>query len=160
MKAHHYVAILLRCVSIVLVVYGLSGYLQLIRAVDESFGVSLFLSLMIFAFPFLVALLCWFFPVTVSKIIIPIECDNDVEPINRQALSSIFISAIGIYVFISALPDALYWFTVINMGTSLEGLSYSLENKANLAATALEVLLAVLLIIKAKAIASYVAERS
>ena len=160
MKSHHYVAIFLRCVSIVLLVYGLSGYLQLIRAIDESFGVSLFISLMIFAFPFLIAALCWFFPVTASKIIIPIECDKDVEPISRQALTSIFIAVIGIYAFVSALPDALYWLVLINMGSALDGLSYSLEDKANLAATALELLLAVLLIVKAKSIASYVTERS
>lgn len=159
MKAHHYVAILLRCASIGLVIYGLGGYLLLIRAVDESFGASLFLSLMIFAFPFLVAALCWFFPVTVSKIIIPIECDKDVVPIDRYAITAVFISVIGIYAFISALPNALYWLTVINMGTSLEGLNYSLEDKANLTATALEVLLAILSVIKAKSIASYIVER-
>lgn len=157
MKAHHYLAILLRCTSIMLLIYGI-GKISLIPQLMtyEASILTAAISVLIFMFPFVFSALLWFFPITLSKILIPQECDLDVEPISYISLSSIFISAIGLYLFTRALPDGLYWLAVFTIGSEISSLNYTSENKANVMATALELLLAIFLVVKSNVIASFI----
>lgn len=156
MKTHHYVAIFLRCASLGLLIFGIGELPKILHFIYDPSGLRKALSLVILLFPFLASGLFWFFPITISKMLVPTECDKNIEPISLTSLSSIFISAIGIYLLVSALPDALYWLAIFNSGSSLENLEYSSDNKANAMAAALEIVLAIFLILKSNTIAAFI----
>lgn len=155
MKTHHYIALLLRCASLALLIYGIANISILLQFIYVPSTLNKAVSFIVFLFPFMLSSLLWFFPVTIAKILTPPECDKDIQPLSYTSLSSILISAIGVCLVVNTLPDALYWLAVFNMNPEIPD-NHTSENKANAMATALEIFLAVFIIIKSHAIARYI----
>lgn len=148
MKTHHYIALLLRFASLALLIYGIANISILLQLIYAPSTLSKAVSFIVFLFPFILSSLLWFFPVTIAKILTPQECDKDIQPLSYTSLSSILISAIGVCLFVNTLPDALYWLAAFNINPEILNTDHTPENKANAMATALEIGLAVFLIIK------------
>jgi len=162
MKSSHYLAIAVRLFSIVLFIFALRQSTSLIEVFlnDSINGMpvsTLFIAGTVLI-PLIVSLLLWFFPLSVSKSILKQEMDQPIEPVNSTTILSVFVIAIGLYVFYYAFIDFVYWAVLWNMEShsqySMAPLSLTEENKANMVATAVELVISVVLILKAKTLAS------
>jgi hypothetical protein len=156
MKAHHYFAIAFRCAAIYLLLYGLRSVSYIEQVIFISQGLMKAVSIALFILPFIIAALFWFFPVTLSKLLLPPECNNDVTPVNSFSVHSIIISSIGLLLLTSAIPDIVYYLAIYNIESETPIMGFSPENKASVISTIVELIFAVTLIFKSKIIASYI----
>lgn len=162
MKSSHYLAIAVRLFAIVLFIFSLRQSTSLVEVFlsDSINGMpvsTLFIAGTVLI-PLIVSLLLWFFPLSVSKSILKPEIDLPIEPINSTIILTVFVLAIGLYVFYYAFVDLVYWAVLWNMEShsqySMAPLSLTEDNKANMVATALELVISIGLILKAKTLAS------
>ncbi|CAH0991964.1 hypothetical protein SIN8267_02079 [Sinobacterium norvegicum] len=162
MKSSHYLAIAVKLFAIVLFIFSLRQSTSLVEVFlsDSINGMpvsTLFIAGTVLI-PLIVSLLLWFFPLSVSKSILKPEIDLPIEPINSTTILTVFVLAIGLYVFYYAFVDLVYWAVLWNMEShsqySMAPLSLTEDNKANMVATALELVISIGLILKAKTLAS------
>lgn len=103
----------------------------------------------------LVAVLLWFFPLTVARRLLPVMR----EPRSEQAMDAsvaltVGLTLIGIWLMATALADATYWFTLF-LRTRQAGAGYyewSHEQVANVIATGVQVLIAAWLVFGASGV--------
>lgn len=101
---------------------------------------------------FIAAIMCWMFPISIAKNIINPELDKDIQPVSYQSFLTVVILAIGLFLTFKAISDIVYWLTYSNIIPS-GGLDA--DSKALMVATAIETVIAVMFISKAKTIARY-----
>lgn len=154
MRAHHYFAIILRCVAIFLAVYGLKTSPYIVGMVSASEGIMVIVSILLFLIPFILAILFWIFPVTISKIIIPFDGDNSVEAVDIISVQSIFISSIGVFLFVSAIPEI--FLIVLSIIMQDDFFRFSTLGMSNPLMAGIECVLGLLLMFKSKAISSFI----
>ena len=164
MKPHHYLAIIVKIFAIVLFAYGIrqAGFFIeiLLTGMASDVRYSIYFAATTAFVPITTSLLLWFFPITISKSIITPEIDGQLQPINPQGLLAVIISAIGLYTLFYAIVDATYWsiiYQATKAGTS-SGVPIGLsdEGAANMIVTAIELVMAVMLILKSKTLAFYI----
>ncbi len=160
MKSSHYLAIAVRLFSIVLFIYALRQSTMLIEVIikDSINGMPvslLFISATVFS-PLAISLLLWYFPLTVSNKILKPEIDKVIEPLSAISILTVMVLAIGLYVFYHAFIDSVYWATLWHMssqGPNADASLYLMEdNKANIVATIVEIIVSIGLIFKAKSL--------
>lgn len=95
----------------------------------------------------------WFSARGVGRLMASGGFDAKPEKMPPVSLLAVFVAAIGLFVFWYGAVDALYYLSVIIMGHELGVSGMSIEIKANMAATAFEVISGVFLVLKARTVA-------
>ncbi|WP_076592210.1 hypothetical protein [Herminiimonas arsenitoxidans] len=126
---------------------------------NTGFDSSVYLSYGFGVFLLIIAILFWFFPMTLAHRIVPItKAENR---LNVQAFDLVRAGGvlIGLWIFSIALPGAL-WFLSIGIATATENQSYiaalPVEGKIKLAYYAVNLGLSLILIFKSHLFASIV----
>lgn len=161
MKPTHYLAILVRIFSILLILLALrqsSFLVGLVTGELNGLTVSVVFAISSVVIPILVAVFLWYFPMMVARKIVKSEMDQPIEAMNAQSLLTVLILAIATYYLYFAIIDAVYWAALWQMSERSYGgqapLNLSQENKANMLATIIELLVSAILILKARTISS------
>ncbi|SDS00201.1 hypothetical protein SAMN05216271_0930 [Halopseudomonas sabulinigri] len=159
MKPTHYLAILVRIFSVLLILFALrqsSFLLGLMTGQLSGLTVSMAFAISSVVIPILVAIFLWYFPMKVAKTILKPEIDQPVEPMNAPSCLTVLLLAVATYYLYFAIIDAVYWATLWQMSERSQGafapLNLSQENKANMLSTIVELLVSAILILKARTI--------
>ena len=160
MNSTYYFGVMVRLFAIALFIYGI-GRLELAATFqgygEDSYSPSFFFSLSSSIIPILISIVLWFFPLTVARKILPStdETKSDVSP---HSLLTVIVLGIGIYMLYFAILDGVFWLMFANVFVKdeLGGISKALSNedKSNIVVTVIEFVLALVLIARAKTIAS------
>lgn len=160
MKPHHYLAILIRLFSIVLFMFAIkqSNYLLLLLLDGHVSGLqpSILQMSISFLVPIGVSLILWFFPVLIARSILSSEMDQDIEAVNKQSIFSILIASIGLFFCFRSIVDASYFFSLWQLLGASEANAFEFfdrNQKANVWATGIELILALIFILKSKTLA-------
>jgi hypothetical protein len=163
MNTSYYLAIAVRLFSIGLFLYSLQQSSLIVEVLLEGSingaAISIFFILATSVIPMIIAILLWLFPLLVSKAIIKSEFDKRVELISIHKLLTVFVLVIGLYCFYYAITDSVYWATLWKMSTNSHyseiPIGLSIESKANMVATGIQLLLSIMLVVKARTISSF-----
>jgi hypothetical protein len=103
-----------------------------------------------------IAAIFWFFPATIAAKLLRSgsQSEESVSPSLQQWQVLGFI-CIGVWSLCRAIPDAMYWTTVGIMANSsdVEFSSFSIEQKASVVSTILEIVIGLWLVLGAKGLA-------
>lgn len=162
MKSSHYLAIAVRLFSIVLFIYALRQSTMLIEVFTNGsindIPVSIMFMLVTSIFPLVIAILLWYFPLSVSRSILKPDIDQPIEAMNAQSILTVLVLAIGLYVLYFAASDSIYWATLWHMSSqsnySEAPLYLGGDNKANMVTTAVELAASIAIILKARTLSS------
>ena len=104
-----------------------------------------------------VAALLWFFPVTVARKLLPVmRTPQPALTVGGHLALSLALAVLGFWVLAQALPDTIYWLTFVLLSSrALIPLELLPEHKAGMIATAVELAIAVGLILGHRAIAGW-----
>jgi hypothetical protein len=116
---------------------------------DASVWPVLVVALTSWAFVFIL----WFSAQGIGRLMASGGIDAKPEKMPPVSLLSVFVAAIGLFVFWYGMVDALYYISVIIMGQELGVARMSIEIKANMLATAFEVISGAFLVLKARTVA-------
>ncbi|MEH6450486.1 MAG: hypothetical protein V7765_17580 [Oleispira sp.] len=163
MKTSQYLAIAVRLFSIMLFITGLRQLLPLIELITSGsvngMGVSLIFAIPMALIPILFSFVLWFFPVSVSALIIRPEMDQNVVPLTQGSWLVIMIISLGLGTLYYAVGDAIawlyFWHMSINSSFDDENIVLRAGDKANMFITLLELIASLFLIIKAKTVSRY-----
>ena len=161
MKVYHYIAIAIRLFAIWLFLYSISQLVYFVENIAYGTVQGIEASVLVSGFAYIpwliVALLLWRFPLTLAKNIVPPEAEFKQESITPQAILSVLISAIALFLLYRSIMDGVYWLTFWKFAHSYPqmGIQISLnaENKASMVTTAIEFFVAVLLFFNCKNVA-------
>ncbi|MBU2886580.1 hypothetical protein KO507_12480 [Gilvimarinus agarilyticus] len=157
MRPTHYLAIAIRIFSILLLLYSVPQFSLLVGvATGGSNHIDLPLAFVFTttAAPLLAALCFWFFPLKLAKLIVKPEIDQPIEAMDVLSILTTVLLAMAVYFLYYAIVDAVYWATLwLIAERSLDPFYLDADNKANMVATALELLFSGLLLLKAKTLA-------
>ncbi|QSP94308.1 hypothetical protein LPB19_14145 [Marinobacter salinisoli] len=163
MKPTHYFAILVRLFAIVLAIYAVrqSAFLiEMLRDGDvQGYELSFTFTLVSTLCPLIASALLWFFPMTVSRIVIRPELDQAFEPIGVKDLLTVLVLAIGVYVFYLTVSDAVYWITLWQMSQdsySDAALYLGNDSKAAMLTTVIELFISLGLLLRARTISDLI----
>ena len=159
MKPTHYFAILVRLFAIVLAIYAVRQSSFLVEVLNnggvQGYGLPLAFAWASTLVPLLVSLCLWFFPMTVSRLIIRPELDQSFEPVGLKGLLTVLVLGIGLYVLYFAVSDTVYWLTLWQMSHddySDSTLYLGSDSKAAMVTTAIELVLAFVLVARARTV--------
>ena len=157
---NNYIAIALRITAIIFFFRGLKEFVAYIQyelggtysGLDISVWPFLFVAMIIWSFSYI----AWFFAVPISKILVPENIDFRIEAIPPISLIAIFVAAIGLFVTVYSLIDAFYYLTLFLISQETGSVIILSETLANVIATAFEFTLGIMLLIKARSVASLI----
>lgn len=160
MKSSHYLAIAVRLFSIALFLLALRQtpvlFEVLIYGGINEMPASLFFIATTVLVPLIIAFLLWRLPLSVARSILPPETDNPVEPLDLASFLTVFLAVIGFIGCYYALTELVYWSVLFHLESSSQYFTPSLrltdENKAEMAATVFELIVALILVLKARVI--------
>lgn len=155
MRPTHYLAIAVRILSILLLFYALrqsSFLIELIQGNMPGYNVPVAFAITTVILPFLASVLLWYFPMIVAKSILKPELDQEFQPFNAEELLTALVLGISLYFLYYAIIDGVYWLTVLQTDQSLYSQNAG-EQKANMIATAVEFVVSIGLIMKARTVA-------
>ncbi len=136
----------------------MSFLLELLGEGDYTRTVSWAFAITSSVFPMVVASLLWLFPMMASSYILKPEMDKPIEPMNSQAVLTVLVLAIGLYFLYYAISDSIYWLTFWKIAERSQehigSLYLGAENEASMIATAVELVISIVLLVKARTIAS------
>ena len=161
MKSLHYVAIMIRLFAIALLIYSLRRWIFVVEVLIDGqiYGIrfSEIYSIATALIPTLFVILLWTFPLTIANVIVNEECNKEIKPINAHSFLTVLIIFLGLYFIFYDIIDSIYLFTLYQAtkpGTISDAtISLTDDNVANMVATAVEFILAFILIAKSKTIA-------
>lgn len=160
MKFHHYFAVGLKIFSVVLFVYGLKYFPNVIEAFKYGTLAGVTVSEKFFLINLIViwltAIILWTFPVVLAKMFLRSQLDLPVEPIGTPMVMAVFIAAIGLYFFVNGIIDLSYWAIYWHMFNNTLSVEPNIDSKANTIATILQLLVSLLLILKCRTVSSYI----
>ncbi len=137
----------------------MSFLLELFGVGDYTRSVSWAYALSSSLFPMLVALFLWLFPMMVSSFILKPEIDQQIVPMNSHAVLTVLTLAIGLFYFFYAISDSIYWLTFWKISEGSQNyigeLHLGVENQASMITTAVELVVSLALVVKARSIATY-----
>ena len=123
----------------------------------NGIDVSVYFLVLMIAFPFLIALVLWVFPVRISQTIVKDELDVNIDPISvRGFVMGIFI-ALGLYILSYSMSDVIYYATIFHMSNN--SIDYPMievdpNSRVLFYATIFDICLAFISIFKSKALAT------
>lgn len=159
MKPTHYFAILIRLFAIALAIYAVRQSSFLVDALTNT-GWRNNQGPLVFAWvtvlsPLAISLLLWFFPMTVAASIIRPELNQPFESLSVVNILTVLVLAIGLYTLYYGVSGTIYWLTIWQISTNLDysnSSAFGGESKAAMVTTAIELILAVLLVARARMI--------
>lgn len=110
-------------------------------------------------FPILVAVLLWFFPLTVAAKLIPdINTKEQTTSIGAGSIEVVAFSVMGLWVLATAIPDIFYWVTFVHQVKSagMGSPELSPENLGNIVATTVELAIGSWLLFGSKGLLSII----
>jgi hypothetical protein len=166
MKSSHYFAIAVRLFAVVLFLYGLKQstglFIVLLTGSFNGADVPAIHFFVTSAAPLIVSAFLWFFPLTVSTHIVGSDLDLAVQPMATQSVLVVLVLGIGLFAFYNALMDAIYWTLAVNMSGNEEepaaSLHLTVEDRASIWVTGIEVVVSLAIIGKARSIAKRMSE--
>lgn len=159
MNQVNYFGVIVRLFAIALFVYGI-GRLEVVVSYSNSASTiqpSIIFSMLSACLPIFISILIWFFPMMIARKILP-DPEETLQPISSTSLLTVFVLAIGVYTFYYALVDAIFWLTYVHAfnrdNYGMVELQLTGDNKANIFITAVEFVVSIVIIAKAKTISS------
>lgn len=120
-------------------------------------GVSLGFAIASCILPIVVAIVLWNFPMMIANAILKPEIDQPLEPIDARSMLTGLVLAIALYSLYYAAIDSIYWATLWQMSERSQsgGLPLYLneEHRANMVATAVELIVSIFILLKARSLA-------
>lgn len=160
MNVHHYIAIALKIFSITLVVYSLRFISPLIESLQHGTinGVVVggWFALLNLLTIWAIAAFVWLFPLTLAKSFLKSELDRPVELLPTPSIFTIIIASIGLYTLSNGVIDIVYWSIYLKIASGATYEAMGPEATSGMAATILEVLVGLLLVLKCRTIAGYI----
>ena len=102
------------------------------------------------------AFILWFLASGIARLITSDGIDTTPDDLPPVSLLAVFVAAIGLYVFWHGAVDALYYLSAALLGREYGVSSMSVEVKANMIATAFEVMGGGFLVMKARTVAAQI----
>lgn len=164
MQTYQYLAIGFRLLSIVFFIYSLKQVALFIAVLftDTYAGMpaSPFFFLAMAAIPLIVAAVLWVFPAKIAKKVVPSTSQVTVVPEKKFSIFVALLLTFGLIVLFYAIVDVIYWITYLHLLTSnLETYELAADvtqnDKANMLATAFELVAALFIISRAKYLANF-----
>lgn len=163
MKPIHYLGLAVRLFAICLMVYGASNLIQILFSPvygfsnEDSFLVYLFVLLI----PILLSIFLWLFPLTIASKILGSE-EKEFEPVNPKGILAVLVASIGLFYLFESVIDGLYWLTLHRMMSEPPYTMMTLTHydKASIASSIVELVLAFGLLCFCKSIAKLIARFS
>jgi hypothetical protein len=158
MKPHHYLAIAVRLFAVFLATYVIGTVVNTVQYILYDVGVPVGIMSIVAVTQLIFAIFLWFFPLTIAKGVIKPELDYEIEPLKTHSILVVLLLSLGVYLGFNAVVDAVYWISLEFMSPlrdttiNIQGLSE--DSKANIIATAVELILAYAIIFKSRVIAS------
>ena len=155
MRPTHYLAIAVRVLSILLLFYALrqsSFLIELFQGNMPGYDIPVAFAATTVVLPFLASVLLWYFPMTVARSILKPELDLEIQPLNAEEFLTALVLGISIYFLYYAIIDGVYWLIVLQSDQDLFSQNDG-EQKANMIATAVEFVVSICLIMKARTVA-------
>ena len=149
MSREDFVAIASRLFSIFLLVTVARTVPATSAMFDQGLGVSWILTGLIVASVVAVCAFLWFFPLTVARMLLPAMNEPRSETaMNGPVTLSVGLTLLGVWVLAYALPDAVYWASLFFLTRQVDDgyFSWTNEQVASIATTAVELALAIWLI--------------
>lgn len=163
MKPTHYLAVAVRLFSIFLIFLAIrqsSYFSELVGGGTSGPARSWFFAITSTALPIIAAIFLWLFPMMVAKSIVKPEADQPFEQMGTQSWLTVLILAIALCALYNSLMDAFFWATLWQVSEKAFGVESAIylnpENKASMVATGAELLLASIMIMKARSLAAHV----
>ena len=165
MKGSHYLALFVRLFAIAMALFFLDRVVVLAYSLGEPsqhFSIHDVFSLVSAIFPLFVSLILWQFPLLVSRTILKSEMDGDVDgskPTPADMLA-VIVAGIGLYTLYYAVVDAVYWGALWAYTEEQKHVGQlfdiNADRKANMLATGVELVAALVLLVKARVVASWI----
>jgi|GEM_PF-1612525 len=160
MNINFYFALIIRLFAIGLVVFSISKIELLLSTLvmpEGTVGPTLWYGLLNVFVPIIIAIVLWFFPFSIARKILP-PSDGEGEKLSDISMLTMLIIGIGVYTLYYAIVDGFYWIMFTNIFVYDEfGVINKLitnQDKSSIAATVIELILSVILIARARMIAS------
>ncbi len=150
-----WVALAVRVTSIFIFLYGTYMLTQGISLIlsyrsDPELGQDIIIYGWILALtPFPIALLMWFFPLTLARKIIPTnDVQKPVEPMTLQTIQHTVLIVLGLFLLAYSVPDLFFWsiYVITFFNTPFSEAALGLNALSSIITTILEVLLGVVLV--------------
>lgn len=154
------VRLVLKLFGVVLIVYGavtLASYLPSLLPLRDGDSYSQILPYAVpMLAPFIFGSLLWLFPATIANTVVPLEPSNKaLRGEWAEQLERIGVSLLGLYLFYSAVSDILYHVIAYRAKAAALGSTRGPDDFAALiTATIIEFLLALVLMLRSKGIAT------
>lgn len=167
MKSVEIVSVMVRLFAIALFLKATQEALLLAEVFSEGkingMEASPFILAVLSGTPLLIALILWFFPISVSSSLVKPEMDTPLTPLHMETLTIVTIVGLGIYVLSYSSSDLVYSLTWLHLESrSVDSGSlpsgYSPTATANLVATVFEIIFGLFLISRARYITAKVLE--
>lgn len=159
MSREDIIAVALRLFALFLVVTAIrhaAGLASLGRH-EELTTVILSATAVIMVLTLAFAAVLWYFPLTIARKLLPSlrDAGTPLSPAGQQ-VQEVAIIVLGLWVLASALPDTAYWLSMVmfTSGAGFEAFTWLPENKANIVATALEVVIGFILFFGARGLSN------
>lgn len=169
MKPIHYLGLAVRLFAICLFIYGVIGIIEFLtlRLNEMTSFKPGFVSMIIMLIPIITSVFLWFFPLTVAYKLLGKE-DKEFEPVNPKSLLTIFVASIGLFFLYKSLMDGAFWLAFYAMSSSGSSeimtpsqvstlLAMDVSDKAAIISTLVELIVALLLVVKCRSIAGLMA---
>ncbi|CAH0533341.1 hypothetical protein VST7929_01207 [Vibrio stylophorae] len=156
MKASHYGAVLVRLFAMALAYHALDRLtLMMLMGFDNINYHNVWNMFVYPLIPIVIALLLWFFPLTVSQFLVREDFDHQVELMSVGTILMVLLLAVGIFLLYHAIMNALYWVVVLPYRTQLDeygvpAISFSPFDISNMIVAGLELIVSLLLVFRAR----------
>jgi len=160
MRPTHYLAIAVRVLGMFAFFYAIRQSIFLIQVVQNDLSgmnVPIPFAISTVILPFLASVILWYFPMMVAKKIIKPELDQEIQPLSAIEFLTVLILGIALYFLYYAFNDAVHWLTyaIVSRDQSfVETAAMKSEVTGNMVATAVEFVVSIALIMKARTVAS------
>jgi len=162
MKPIHYMAIFVRLFSIFLFLYSLQQLSLIFEVVkfgnEQSLGAQALLPIFSIIPWFAVAVVTWFFPLTVAGKICPNYEKQGSSTITPESLLALSISALSLCFLYYAITDSAYWILSWHFIEQSRALGVPVENSAERLAsiytTGFELFFSVVILVNSKRLAA------
>lgn len=169
MKPIHYLGLVVRLFAIWLFISGVAEVVSFfeMKSAGKASSMPSFIVMLITLIPIIASVYLWFFPLTVAQKLLGQE-EKEFEPVNPKSLLTIFVASIGLFFLFRSFIDGVFWLSFYagylsggsHMMTSAEVAFFNAiaaSDKAAIISTIVELVIALLLVVKCRSIAGLMA---
>ncbi len=161
MKIQNYLAVIIRLFAIALAVFALRFIEPILMMLFSSSPIDMRPSTMIMLvsvfMPFMIALVLWFFPMSVANKIVREDMRGEMNAVGSVEMLMVLLIGLAFYFLFGGIVDLIYWFSYSSIADSLgEISSVDIKAKATLLSMGAQMLIAMLLLFKSKSISVFI----